>query len=79
MELDRSKQKYWILRRGDPWSVRRVSEDGGDGGHVADWPAYFYDKEMSTTLCMAENDERAKELAAQAKEKVDEALRRDGQ
>jgi hypothetical protein len=58
MDWDRSKQKYFILRRGNPWKV--ISIDGER--EIAKFPAYNYDKKLTEAICFAESDEKVREL-----------------
>lgn len=57
---DRSKQTYFIVRRGNPWHVRSV--DGTR--HVADWPAHFGNEELTRQVCFAESDDKVREIVA---------------
>lgn len=54
---DRSKQKHFVLRRGNPWSVCDMK-----GVYVCDFPAFSYDMDLVTKICFAENDEDVKKL-----------------
>lgn len=56
---DRSKQNYFIARRGNPWSVWTAHGDR----KVCDFPAYFCDDNYSTKICFAKNDEEVIEIA----------------
>lgn len=58
-DWDRSKQNYYVLRRGETWSVRKVR---GDCEYICDWPAYYCDMELTKKVCFAENDATVKQL-----------------
>jgi len=58
MEWDRKNQRYWILRRGDPWKVINMKTNE----EVADFPAFCYKKKLTDAICFAQNDEQVKEL-----------------
>lgn len=60
-DWDRSKQNYFILRRGEVWSVHRFR---GDNAPVCDWPAYYCDMALTKKVCFAENDATVKQLVA---------------
>lgn len=53
---DRSKQNYWISRRGNPWTVRRSS----DNSYVCDFPQHCYDSVKE--VCFADSDEVVKAI-----------------
>lgn len=52
MDWDRSKQTYFILRRGDPWSVVSVKGDN----RVCEYPAYLYNNVLIEKICFAADD-----------------------
>lgn len=60
-EWDRSKQTYFILRRGDPWKIM----DKEATREVADYPAYLYSADLSEAVCFAADDEAVKRLMAE--------------
>lgn len=60
---DRSKQNYWILRRGDPWKVINSKTDET----VCEYPACYYDSEVTKQICFAKDDEEVKKLVEQIK------------
>jgi hypothetical protein len=63
---DRSKQNYWISRRGDPWTIHASKENDR---YVCDYPAYHYDTKLIDQICFAKNDEEVKQLVESIKEK----------
>jgi hypothetical protein len=65
-EWDRSKQTYFILRRGDPWNVSTI-----DGKYVCDFPAYFNQEETVKQICFANNDEEVLNIVSKIGEKHD--------
>jgi len=56
MVWDREKQTYYILRRGDPWSVRTAN-----GRYVCDFPAFCY-SDITEKICFAADDDEVKRL-----------------
>lgn len=57
MTWDRSKQTFWILRRGDPWKVMDAQTDKS----VAFFPANCY-HECIDKICFATNVDEVKEI-----------------
>lgn len=55
---DRSKQTYFILRRGLPWKV--FSIDGSR--EVADYPPFLYDEALSREVCFAPDDDAVRRI-----------------
>lgn len=56
---DRSKQKYWIRRRGNPWGIINIESNK----RVADCtPELVYDTAALEKICFAESEEKLKEL-----------------
>lgn len=55
---DRSKQKYLILQRGNPWKVIAIATNKA----IADFPAYNYDMKLIEAICFADNDDKIKEI-----------------
>ena len=62
MVWDRSKQTYWVLRRGNPWKVISMK----DNREVCDFPAYGYHEKIDE-LCFAESDEKVKQIVEEIK------------
>ena len=61
MEWDRSKQNYWVLRRGDPWKVINNKTNKV----VADYPKKYYDDGVLQSVCFAETDKQVIEALKQ--------------
>jgi hypothetical protein len=53
----RKNQRYFILRRGNPWSVRDI-----EGRYICDYPAYHYNDKLTDKICHAKSDEEVKQL-----------------
>jgi hypothetical protein len=55
---DRSKQTYFILRRGTPWKVMDMKGERT----VADYPAFLYNGLLEERVCFAASDEAVVEI-----------------
>jgi len=66
---DRSKQTYFIARRGNPWKV--VSFDGTR--EICDYPAFLYNADLEEAVCFAADDDAVKKAveAHRAKKEAD--------
>lgn len=62
-EWDRSKQNYFVLRRGNPWAVHYVRERE-EPTYVCDFPAYHYDEKLMERICFAQSDDEVREIVA---------------
>ena len=59
MDWDRSKQTYFILRRGRPWCV--MSADCKR--RICDYPAYYEcSEQMGRDICFAANDDAVRAI-----------------
>lgn len=64
------KRNYFILRRGEPWSIcNRETRT-----HVYDYPAYFYDQDIIDKICFSKSDDEVKKHAKVALTKFEETI-----
>lgn len=72
MKMEQQKRNYFILRRGNPWTVRRRDETWGTkAGIVCEYRAFWYDGDLIDKICFAKDDDEVKALCTTIPEITD--------